>query len=472
MPVQTKSETGSEDASDWTTSRLLFSEARAGGYSLYGETDQEGVSFALIGSAPIKANTTIWLDTDLDRSTGHQIWGFTGGAEYNIQIAPDGTAALYTGEAGENFVAPLDIQYNSDTTRMKVTIPSSLQMLGDYVRVFADVNDQYFLPDDYSNADLIASPGGQSELTPVATGQFTLDGDLTDWSGLDPLYTAQDGTSLRGALSEGYAVFAINAPSEVGQSTTIWLDTDLDPATGYQIWGFAGGAEYNIEIAADGSAALFSGGAGETFVADLDVRYNADRTIAEVAVSLADTGITDAVRVLADVNNSVFLPGDYSAKNLVVYGAGQPLLPVATGQFTLDGDLTDWSGLDPLYTAQDGTSLRGALSEDYAVFAINAPSEVGQSTTIWLDTDLDPASGYQIWGFAGGAEYNIEIAADGSAALFSGGAGETFVADLDVRYNADHTIAEVAVSLADTGITDAVRVLADVNNSVFLPGDY
>ncbi|MDF3351818.1 hypothetical protein HKX17_16855 [Sulfitobacter sp. KE34] len=355
---------------------------------------------------------------------------------------------------------------------MKVTIPSSLQMLGDYVRVFADVNDQYFLPDDYSNADLIASPGGQSELTPVATGQFTLDGDLTDWSGLDPLYTAQDGTSLRGALSEGYAVFAINAPSEVGQSTTIWLDTDLDPATGYQIWGFAGGAEYNIEIAADGSAALFSGGAGETFVADLDVRYNADRTIAEVAVSLADTGITDAVRVLADVNNSVFLPGDYSAKNLVVYGAGQPLLPVATGQFTLDGDLTDWSGLDPLYTAQDGTSLRGALSEDYAVFAINAPSEVGQSTTIWLDTDLDPASGYQIWGFAGGAEYNIEIAADGSAALFSGGAGETFVADLDVRYNADHTIAEVAVSLADTGITDAVRVLADVNNSVFLPGDY
>ena len=472
MPVQIGSRTVNGDMSDWAGSSPLFTETRSGGYSLYGETWPDGVIFAISGSAPIGANTTIWLDTDLDRSSGHQIWGFTGGAEYNIQIASDGTAALYSGGPGEVFVADLEIQYSADRTTMEVAIPSSVLALGAYMRVFADVNDQYFLPNDYSNIDLIAGPGGKAAPTPIAAGQFTLDGDLTDWAATPALYTAEDGTALHGAISQDYAVFAIDAPFQIGQTTTIWLDTDLDPTTGYQIWGFAGGAEYNIEIAADGSAALYSGGAGETFVSDLDIRYNADRTVAEMAVSLADSGITNAVRVLADVNNSVFLPGDYSTIDLLVYEAGQPAAPVSAGQFTLDGDLTDWAATPALYTAEDGTALHGAISQDYAVFAIDAPFQIGQTTTIWLDTDLDPTTGYQIWGFAGGAEYNIEIAADGSAALYSGGAGETFVSDLDIRYNADRTVAEMAVSLADSGITNAVRVLADVNNSVFLPGDY
>ena len=56
--------------------------------------------------------------------------------------------------------------------------------------------------------------------------------------------------------------------------------TDLDRGTGFQIFGFTGGAEYNVEIASDGSAALYTGGAGQTFVADLDVRMNADGTVA------------------------------------------------------------------------------------------------------------------------------------------------------------------------------------------------
>ncbi|MFG6665243.1 hypothetical protein ACGYKB_18475 [Sulfitobacter sp. 916] len=429
--------------------------------------------FAISGTAPIGANTTIWLDTDLDRSTGHQIWGVAGGAEYNVQIAPDGTAALYSGDAGEIFVADLEVQYSADKTSMEVAIPSSVLTVGQHIRVFADVNDQHFLPDDYANTNLIAGPGGTSSPAPVAAGEFTLDGDLADWSSITPLYTAEDGTALHGAISQDYAVFAIDAPLQIGQTTTIWLDTDLDPTTGYQIWGFAGGAEYNIEIATDGSAALYTGGAGEVFVRDLDLRYNADRSIAEVAVALTDAGISNAVRVLADVNNSVFLPGDYSTANLMVYAnqqSSQP--PVAAGEFTLDGDLADWSSITPLHTAEDDTALHGTISQDYAVFAIDASLQIGQTTTIWLDTDLDPTTGYQIWGFTGGAEYNIEIAADGSAALYTGGAGEVFVRDLDLRYNADRSIAEVAVALTDAGISNAVRVLADVNNSVFLPGDY
>ncbi|EDQ03528.1 hypothetical protein DSM14862_03725 (plasmid) [Sulfitobacter indolifex] len=472
MSVQIGSKTINGDMSDWAGSRPLFTETRSGGYSLYGETWPDGVIFAISGTAPIGANTTIWLDTDLDRSTGHQIWGFTGGAEYNIQIASDGTAALYSGGVGETFVAPLEVQYNSDKTVMEVALPSSVLALQEYLRVFADVNDQYFLPNDYSNIDLIVGPGEQSGPAPVAAGQFTLDGDLADWTENAPLYTADDGTALHGAISEGYAVFAINAPVQIGQSTTIWLDTDLDPSTGYQIWGFAGGAEYNIEIAADGSAALYSGGAGEVFVRDLDLRYNADRTIAEVAVSLADAGITNAVRVLADVNNSVFLPGDYSNTDLIVGDTVSPA-PIVFGPYVIDGVLSEHPASTLLYTTADnGAQIFADVVEEGAVIGLTSDTGIGAGTTIWLDTDLNRSTGHQIWGFAGGAEYNIEIAQDGTAALYTGGAGEVFVATLDIRYAEGGRSAEIALPRSFASFETQIRIFSDINNSVYLPGDY
>jgi len=472
MPVQIGPRTIDGDMSDWAGSRPLFTETRSGGYSLYGETWPNGVIFAISGTAPIGANTTLWLDTDLDRSTGHQIWGFTGGAEYNIQISSDGTAALYTGGAGEVFVAELEIQYNADQTAMEVAIPSSVLALDEYVRVFADVNDQHFLPDDYSNANLIAGPGGQSGPAPVAAGQFTLDGDLADWSGVAPLYTAQDGTALRGAISEDHAVFAINAPFQIGQTTTLWLDTDLDPSTGYQIWGFAGGAEYNIEIGADGSAALYTGGAGEIFVRDLDIRYNTDRTIAEVAVSLADAGITNAVRVLADVNNSVFLPGDYSTADLVV-SDNLPLPSIDFGPYVIDGVLSEHPASTLLYaTPNDTSQIFGDVLQDGAVIGLASEEGIGAGTTIWLDTDLDRSTGHQIWGFTGGAEYNIEIAEDGSAALYTGSAGEVLVSTLEIRYAQDGRSAEIALPRSSASFGNEIRIFSDINNSIYLPGDY
>ena len=47
-------------------------------------------------------------------------------------------------------------------------------------------------------------------------------------------------------------------------SLTIWLNTDLNAATGYQIFGSGGGAEYNVEINADGTATLYQDSAGQT----------------------------------------------------------------------------------------------------------------------------------------------------------------------------------------------------------------
>ena len=44
-------------------------------------------------------------------------------------------------------------------------------------------------------------------------------------------------------------VFGIEDDSgTIGPGTTIWLDTDLNSTTGYQVFGNTVGAEYNIDI--------------------------------------------------------------------------------------------------------------------------------------------------------------------------------------------------------------------------------
>jgi hypothetical protein len=116
----------------------------------------------------------------------------------------------------------------------------------------------------------------------------------------------------------------------IGTYTTLWLNTDKNNTTGYNIWGLYGGYDYNINIAADGKPYLYTGADGQTLVsaAPLTYAYNADHTVLEVSVSAAQIGTPKSLNVLADVNNSVFLPGDYGAGPYTVSDAST--LPART----------------------------------------------------------------------------------------------------------------------------------------------
>lgn len=203
---------------------------------------------------------------------------------------------------------------------LEFAVPASLLGGAPSVRVLADVNNTAFLPNDYSNFDFVVEAAATDP--PVTHGAITLDGDLSDWTAdkrLDTPETGAAGYALYGDLQDGHLLFAISADAAtVGAGTTIWLDTDLDRATGYQIWGFTGGTEFNIEVAADGSAKLYAGGPGETFIADLETFRSADGTVLEIAVATADLGGATAARVFADVNNSAFLPNDYANVDIFV----------------------------------------------------------------------------------------------------------------------------------------------------------
>lgn len=461
--------------SEWSPdARLDTAATGTSGYGLWGMAEANYLYFALTAdSVTIGDNTTVWLDTDLDRTSGYQIWGWAGGAEYNVEIAADGSARLYSGGPEQTLVAELEEARSGDGRVLEFRIDRGL-LAGTptAVRVYADVNDSAFLPNSYATANFIV--GSQP---PVQAGGKTLDGSLTDWAAstrLDSAATGTAGYALYGDLQGGTYTFAIDSDTvQIGTNTTIWLDTDRDGATGYQVWGWAVGAEYNINIGADGVARLYSGAAGQTLVAELNYARSADGTTMEFAVDQALLGGSTSARVFADVNDTAFIPNSYATANFIVGSAP----PAVVGGVTLDGSLAEWTAGTVLAT-QSGHELRGQLVQDSGgdsyVFAVASNgAAIGANTTIWLDTDLNTSTGYKIWGWAGGAEYNINITADGQAKLYSGAAGGTFVADLAFGRSTDGTGFEIAVpkSLL-AGNPAQVRVLADVNDTIFLPGDY
>jgi serralysin len=320
-------------------------------------------------------------------------------------------------------------------------------------------------------------------------GNITVDGSLADWTASERLDsaangTAQSGYEVYGKYNANTYLFALKSAQAIGAGTTIWLNTDQNKATGYQIFGAAiGGAEYNINFAADGKAYLYSGADGQNYLAPLDYTISADGLSAEIAVptSLLGATVPTAIDVLADINNQVFLPGDYTNPNkLTVFQAGNPnpvFVPKNTyGNINLDGNLGDWTAADRLdaFASQQvaGYQVFGKNTADGYVFAINSTVvAIGANTTIWLNTDGNKATGYQVFGSTVGAEYNINLAADGTPYLYTGAAGETLVGQVDFKRSADGKTLEVAIPKANIAST-GIEAYIDVNNAVFLPGDY
>src|SRR5688572_32506133 len=127
-----------------------------------------------------------------------------------------------------------------------------------------------------------------------AIGTITVDGRLGDWSGtyqIDKTLSVS-GYDIYARYIGGYYVFAMKAPVAIGNNTTVWLNTDRDASTGHQIFGFAGGAEYNIDFDESGTPRLYTGADGQTPVSGANVLfgYSADRTIVEFAISASAIG--------------------------------------------------------------------------------------------------------------------------------------------------------------------------------------
>lgn len=438
------------------------------GYELYGAITTDSFVFGLKSAVPIGPNTTFWLNTDGNTATGYQIWGFAGGAEFNVNIGADGVARLYTGADGQTLVGTLEYKIAAGGLSMEFAVPKSL--LGPSVTslvVLADVNNSVFLPPSYTSGGYVLAP-------PVVVPPGPYDGILTEWTAAQRLDSGANvvaGYELYGTVSEDKFVFALKSAVSIGQNTTFWLNTDANVATGHQIFGFAGGAEFNVNIGADGVARLYSGADGQTLVGQIDHKVAPDGLSMEFAVprSLIGASVT-AITLLADVNNAVFLPASYSSGGYTLVDPAS----IPTSQF--DGVLTEWTAnqrLETPMTTVDGYEFYGQFSGEQFNFGFKSAVAIGPNTTFWLNTDGNAATGTQVFGYAGGAEYNVNIGSDGVARLYSGTAGQTLIGNIDYKIGSDGKTIEFAVpkSMIGAGVT-SISILADVNESVYLPSNY
>ena len=467
--------------SDWTAAdRLDFPGSSVSGYELYGRYEAGSYVFALSAAVSIGANTTFWLNTDRDRSTGYQVFGFAAGAEYNINFDAAGVPHLYTGADGQTLVgnAIVDYAYNAAGTGIEFTI-SAAQLDGTQaLNVYVDVNNQVLLPTSYDEyAYTVAAP--------AVVGEAILDGSLSEWTAADRIDGSfgQAGYEIYARVTGGNYVIAIKSPTPISLNTTAWLNTDQNAATGFQIFGSTGGAEYNVNFDASGDAMLFTGNAGETAIANGDIveRYSADKTVVEFAIPkelLGFTGAPGAISTLYDLNDSVFLPTQYSATQYII---SPPGAPVVVGTMTLDGTLTDWTAANCIdgVAPVAGFEVYGRTSGDSYVFAIHSTTgiSIGTNTTAWLNTDQDVGTGFDIFAGSpaeGGAEYNINFDVAGVPHLYTGAAGEVLVPGSEVLFarSSDGSTVEFAIAKTAIGSPAAINTLFDVNNATFLPGSY
>ena len=323
----------------------------------------------------------------------------------------------------------------------------------------------------------------------VAYGNIDVDGSLEDWKIADRLdylpNTSTTGYEVYGKYAGDNYVFAINSALAIGAGTSIWLNTDQNQTTGLQIFGFAGGAEFNIQVGANGMAKLYSVSEGTTLVSDLE---SASAPTAKAGKwpyrQLAREPLHLPRSICGQMSTTpYFYPATTNSSKFTVTQTPPPAPKTTYGNIELDGNLTDWAATDRLDflpgSGQAGYQIYGKSTVDGYAFALNSAIAVGNNTTIWLDTDRNITTGYQVFpqptGRAlGGAEYSINIV-DGNAYLYQAQSNtlQTPIAKVDAQLSADGKTWEVAIDKNLLPVTGpGIDVLADVNDSVFLPGDY
>ena len=463
---------------DWTAADRIDTTGGTAGYQIYAKFTGSAYVFAMTAPTAIGANTTAWLNTDLNSSTGYKIFGFAGGAEYNINFDAAGTPSLYSGAAGQTLISALDFTYSADKKIVEFAIPTALIGSPTSIATMFDFNDNVYVSNDYSNIQYVVS-APPPVTTPPVVGSVTLDGSLGEWAPVNRIDTTGGtaGYEIYAKVDGDNYIFAIKSAVAIGANTTAWLNTDRNAATGYKIFGSTGGAEYNINFNAAGTPALFTGAAGQTPAGAIQYGFSADHKIVEFAVAKSAIGSPSAINALFDINDSVYLSNDYAN---IQYTVSTPVttFPVV-GTVTLDGSLTaDWSATDRIDASGGvaGYEVYGKSSGDSFVMALKAPVIIGANTTVWINSDHNASTGYQVFGSAAGAEYAIEFDSAGAPKLYSVNAttgAETLVnGALLYGYSADKTVVEFALPKANVGTPLLLDVLYDINNTTYLPQVY
>jgi serralysin len=238
---------------------------------------------------------------------------------------------------------------------------------------------------------------------------ITLDGQLTDWTRVDRLdfnTTSVNGFAVYGHTVDGLYHFAIASDQvPIGAGTTMWLNSDQNAATGYQIFNQYLGAEYKIEfvdesasgfgvrpqlysVAQDGTSTLVEGGV--TFA------FSPSGQVVEFAIDKTKIGNSAAVKAVLDVNDTHFLPASYSQGE---YTLKEEPLPVRTDPALKVGIVFSETSAKQYFSETAYSQLFMAVQNQAAAagipFDILTESDLTNlSTVVNYDTLIFPSFGF------------------------------------------------------------------------------
>ena len=143
---------------------------------------------------------------------------------------------------------------------------------------------------------------------------------------LDFGMTGLSGSKIYGRFVDGIYHFAVESSTvSINANSTMWLNTDKSTATGYSFWGIAIGADYKIEFEADGLGgtrpalyALTVNGDATLVTDGVSFARSVDGKFVELAIDKTKIGNSSTVSTLIDLNDNVFLPGDYTQAPLTL----------------------------------------------------------------------------------------------------------------------------------------------------------
>ena len=285
--------------------------------------------------------------------------------------------------------------------------------------------------------------------------QITLDGQFTDWLATDAVMTSANtvagyqvyGAFLNDATLGNTYVIGIDATTStdpvIAAGTVVYLNTDQNNTTGYELSFGNVGAEYEVQFATDTTGALQAylysvTSAGITTQlnggAPLNSGFSTDGESVELAIPqalLTPTGGAAPTSInFAALIGAQGLPGSFATSPEYTITDPAAVVPTTIGNLiTLDGTFSDWPAADIVTNPANvaaGYQIYGAFLNDATlgntyVIGIDATAAtdpvIGLGDTIYLNTDQNAATGYDL-SFANiGAEYEVQFAYGSNAAL-------------------------------------------------------
>ena len=372
---------------------------------------------------------------------------------------------------------------------------------------------------------------------------ITIDGNVSDWTGINTISTAtgQSSTSLQAANDSSKLYFLVQG-SGMGTNFDLFIDTDNNSATGYSDSRWTGdGFDYMIENStlykANGNGTSWSW----TSQGTTSVVKSSSATVVEVSISrsaftslsqtikigfkdinsswarrsnlpasgapasytICDTATTYTITASAGSNGTISPNGSvsvtqganqsftitpnsgYTVSSVTVDGSSvgavtsytfsnvqaahtiSAAFTASTGGITIDGNVSDWSGISAIATAsgQSATTLKASSDSSYVYFLVQGTG-MGTNYELFLNTDNNTSTGYNDSTYTNdGFDYMLE---NGTLYVSTGtGWSWNTGSTTGVTVSKSSTVAEVRIAKSSLGTFASSITIGyiDINSS-------